>query len=88
MIATTNSAWRRAATFARTARRSIAINGQEVGARVLRTPSPGDLASTCSVWDRTRKIERVDIELGPRGLSPEDEARLHVMFTMLAGAHD
>jgi arylsulfatase len=36
----------------------------------------------------TGKIERVDIELGPRDLSPEDEAKLHQMHTAFAGAHD
>ena len=32
----------------------------------------------------TGKIERVDIELGPRNLSPEDEAKLHQMHTAFA----
>jgi arylsulfatase len=36
----------------------------------------------------TGKIERVDIELGPRNLSPEDEKKLHEMHTAFAGAHD
>ena len=36
----------------------------------------------------TGKIERVDIELGPRDLSPEDEKKLHEMHTAFAGAHD
>jgi hypothetical protein len=36
----------------------------------------------------TGKIERVDIELGPRELSREDEKRLHEMHTAFAGAHD
>jgi arylsulfatase len=34
------------------------------------------------------KIDRVDIELGPRNLSPEDEAKLHKMHTLFAGAHE
>jgi len=36
----------------------------------------------------TGKIERVDIELGPRNLSPEDELKLHAMHTAFAGTHD
>ena len=36
----------------------------------------------------TGRIERVDIELGPRDLSPEDETKLHQMHTAFAGAHD
>ena len=36
----------------------------------------------------TGKIERVDIELGPRNLNPEDEEKLHEMHTAFAGAHD
>lgn len=36
----------------------------------------------------TGKIERVDIALGPRDLSPEDEAKLHRMHTTFAGSHD
>ena len=36
----------------------------------------------------TGKIERVDIELGPRNLSHEDELKLHAMHTAFAGTHD
>jgi hypothetical protein len=36
----------------------------------------------------TGKIERVDIDLGPRELSPDDEEKLHEMATAFAGAHD
>ena len=36
----------------------------------------------------TGKIERIDIELGPRNLSPEDELKLHAMHTAFAGTHD
>jgi arylsulfatase A-like enzyme len=36
----------------------------------------------------TGKIERVDIELGPRNLSPEDEVKLHAMHTAFMGTHD
>jgi arylsulfatase len=36
----------------------------------------------------TGTIERVDIVLGPRSLSPEDETKLHQMHTAFAGAHE
>jgi arylsulfatase len=36
----------------------------------------------------TGRVERVDIELGPRNLSPEDEKKVHAMHTAFAGAHD
>lgn len=36
----------------------------------------------------TGKIERVDIELGPRNLSEEDETKLHQMVTAFAGTHE
>jgi arylsulfatase A-like enzyme len=36
----------------------------------------------------TGKIERVDIELGPRNLSPDDEKKLREMHTAFAGSHD
>lgn len=36
----------------------------------------------------TGKIERVDIELAPRDLSGEDEAKLHEMHTAFAGTHE
>jgi len=36
----------------------------------------------------TGKIDRVDIELGPMNLSPEDETKLHEMQTAFAGSHE
>ncbi|GIQ73953.1 arylsulfatase [Bradyrhizobium sp. RD5-C2] len=36
----------------------------------------------------TGKIKRVDIELGPQSLKPEDEAKLHEMQTMFVGAQE
>jgi len=36
----------------------------------------------------TGKIERVDIELGPRNLSVHDETKLHQMHTAFAGSHE
>jgi arylsulfatase A-like enzyme len=83
---------------------TIAINGKVVGkARIERTV-PGrfgidtfgvgsDTGSPVSntykpPFPFTGKIERVDIELGPRNLSPEDELKLHAMATAFAGTHD
>ena len=36
----------------------------------------------------TGKIDRVDIELGPLNLSPDDEDKVHAMHTMFAGTHE
>jgi len=36
----------------------------------------------------TGKVLRVDVVLGPRELSPEDEARLHRMHTAFADSHE
>jgi arylsulfatase len=36
----------------------------------------------------TGMIERIDIQLGPQNLSPEDEAKLHAMHTAFTGTHE
>jgi arylsulfatase len=82
----------------------IGINGEEVGrARIANTVAGrfgidtfglgSDTGSPVSDTYRkpfafTGTIKRLDIELGPRHLSPEDELRLHAMHTAFAGAHD
>ena len=82
----------------------LAINGKVVGkARINNTVAGrfgidtfgvgSDTGSPVSdtykpPYPFTGKIERVDIELGPRDLSPEDEKKLHEMHTAFAGAHD
>jgi hypothetical protein len=82
----------------------IGINGKEVGrARIPNTVAGrfgidtfGVGSDTGSPVTNTYKppfsftgtIERVDIELGPRNLSPEDEAKLHKMHTLFAGSHE
>jgi arylsulfatase len=80
---------------------SIGINGKEVGrTRIAHTVAGrfgidtfGVGADTGSPVTNTYKppfpftgtIERVDIQLGPQNLSPEDEAKLHEMYSSLAG---
>jgi arylsulfatase A-like enzyme len=54
--------------------------GSDTGAPVSNTYKPP--------FRFTGKIERVDIELGPRNLSSEDEQKLHAMATAFAGTHD
>jgi arylsulfatase A-like enzyme len=82
----------------------IGINGREVGrARIAHTVAGrfgidtfglgSDTGSPVSDTYRkpfafTGTIKRLDIELGPRNLSPEDELKLHAMHTGFAGAHD
>ena len=82
----------------------IGINGKEVGrARIPHTVAGrfgidtfGVGSDTGSPVTNTYKppfpftgtIERVDIELAPRNLSPEDEATLHKMHTLFAGSHE
>jgi arylsulfatase len=82
----------------------IGINGEEVGrARIANTVAGrfgidtfglgSDTGSPVSDTYRkpfafTGTIIRLDIELGPRHLSPEDERKLHAMHTAFAGAHD
>ena len=82
----------------------IAINGKEVGRTRIKNTVPGrfgidtfgvgsDTGSPVTntykpPFPFTGKIERVDIELGPSNLSPEDETKLREMYTMFAGAHD
>jgi hypothetical protein len=82
----------------------IGINGEEVGrARISNTVAGrfgidtfGLGAGTGSPVSNTYHapfpftgtVERVDIILGPRNLSTEDESKLHAMHTSFAGAHD
>jgi arylsulfatase A-like enzyme len=54
--------------------------GSDTGSPVTDTYKPPFLFSGT--------IERVDIELGPQNLSPEDEAKLHEMHTAFAGSHE
>jgi arylsulfatase len=54
--------------------------GSDTGSPVTNTYKPP--------FPFTGKIERVDIDLGPRNLSPEDEKKLHKMHTAFAGTHD
>ena len=82
----------------------IGINGKEVGREKIANTVAGrfgldnfgvgsDTGSPVSntyegPFAFTGKIDRVDIELGPRNLSPEDEAKLHSMHTAFTGAHE
>ena len=82
----------------------IGINGKEVGrARIEHTVAGrfgidtfGVGSDTGSPVTNTYKppfpftgtIERVDIQLGPQNLSPEDEAKVHEMYTAFAGTHE
>jgi hypothetical protein len=82
----------------------IGIDGKEVGrARIEHTVAGrfgidtfGVGSDTGSPVTNTYKasfpftgtIERVDIVLGPRNLSPEDEAKLHEMYTAFVGTHE
>lgn len=82
----------------------IGIDGQEVGRTRIEntvagrfgidtfgigsdTGSPvGDSYKT--PFRFTGKVLRVDVELGPRNLSPEDETKLHRMHTAFADTHE
>jgi arylsulfatase len=82
----------------------IAINGKVVGkARIENTVAGRFGIDTFGVGSDTGspvadtykppfrftgRIDRVDIELGPRDLSPEDERKLHEMHTAFAGTHE
>ena len=82
----------------------IGINGKEVGRARIAHTVPGrfgidtfgvgsDTGSPVSntyppPFPFTGTIERVDIELGPRNLSVEDENKLNAMYTAFAGTHD
>jgi arylsulfatase len=82
----------------------IGINGKEVGRARLAPTVAGrfgidtfglgsDTGSPVSNTYRkpfafTGTIKRLEIELGPRNLSPEDELKLHAMHTAFAGAHE
>ena len=82
----------------------IGINGKEVGRARIAHTVPGrfgidtfglgsDTGSPVSntyqpPFPFTGTVERVDIELGPRNLSPEDESKLNAMHTAFAGTHD
>ena len=82
----------------------IGINGQEVGrARIEHTVAGRFGIDTFGVgsdsgspvtntykppFPFTGTIERVDILLGPHNLSPEDEAKLHEMYTAFGGAQE
>ena len=82
----------------------IGINGKEVGRARIAHTVPGrfgidtfglgsDTGSPVSntyqpPFPFTGTVERVDIELGPRNLSPEDESKLHAMQTAFVGTHD
>jgi arylsulfatase len=83
---------------------SIAINGKVVGRTRIEHTVPGRFGiDTFGVGSDTGspvtdaykppfpfngKIERVDIELGPLQLSPEDEKKLHAMHTAFVGTHE
>jgi arylsulfatase A-like enzyme len=83
---------------------TIGINGKEVGrARIANTvagrfgidtfgvgsDSGAPVADTYEApFPFAGRIKRVEIELGPQNLSPDDEKKLHAMQTMFAGAHD
>lgn len=83
---------------------TIAINGKPVGrARINNTVAGRFGIDTFGVGSDTGspvtddyklpfrftgKIDKVDIVLGPRSLSAEDETKLHQMHTAFAGAHD
>ena len=83
---------------------TIGINGKAVGrARIANTVAGrfgidtfgvgSDTGSPVSntytpPFPFTGRIERVDIELGPKNLSKEDEAKLHEMQTMFVGAQE
>jgi arylsulfatase A-like enzyme len=83
---------------------TIAINGKVVGrARINNTVAGRFGIDTFGVgsdtgspvadtykppFPFTGRIEHVDIELGPRNLSAEDEAKLHGMHTAFAGTHE
>jgi len=54
--------------------------GSDTGSPVSNTYTPP--------FPFTGRIERVDIELGPKNLSKEDEAKLHEMQTMFVGAQE
>lgn len=82
----------------------IGINGKEVGrAKIANTVAGRFGIDTFGVGLDTGspvantyqppfafngRIERVDIELGPRNLSPDDETKLHKMSTAFAGSHE
>jgi arylsulfatase A-like enzyme len=82
----------------------IGINGQEVGrARIPNTVAGRFGTDTFGLgsdtgapvsntyqppFPFTGTVERVDIVLGPRNMSAEDESKLHGMHTAFAGAHD
>ncbi len=82
----------------------IGINGKEVGRARIAHTVPGrfgidtfglgsDTGSPVSntyqpPFPFTGTVERVDIELGPRNLSTEDESKLHAMHTAFVGTHD
>src|SRR5215510_10100147 len=82
----------------------IGINGKEVGrARIANTVAGRFGIDTFGVGSDTGSpvadtykppfpftgtIERVDIVLGPVNLSPEDEAKLHHMYTAFSGTHE
>ena len=82
----------------------IGINGKEVGPARIAHTVPGRFgidtfglgSDTGSPVSNTYKppfpftgtVERVDIELGPRNLGPEDESKLHAMHTAFVGTHD
>jgi arylsulfatase len=82
----------------------IGINGKDVGrARIANTvagrfgidtfgvgsDTGSPVADTYAApFPFTGKIERVDIELGPRNLSKQDEAKLHEMQTMFVGSQE
>jgi arylsulfatase len=82
----------------------LAINGKVVGKSRIKNTVAGrfgidtfgvgsDTGSPVSntykpPFPFTGKIERIDIELGPQELSPEDETKLHQMHTAFAGTHE
>ena len=83
---------------------TIGINGKAVGTARIENTVPGrfgidtfgigsDTGSPVTdtykpPYPFTGTIERVDIELGPSNLSPEDEKKLHEMHTAFAGSHE
>ena len=83
---------------------TIGINGKAVGKARVENTVPGrfgidtfgigsDTGSPVTdtykpPYPFTGTIERVDIDLGPSNLSPEDEKKLHEMHTAFAGSHE
>jgi len=83
---------------------TIGVNGKEAGRKRIENTVAGRFGidtfglgsdtgspvgkSYTAPFPFTGKVIKVDIELGPRDLSPEDEAKLHAMQTAFADTHE